>query len=109
MIPRRLRRETLEGLHAAHQGVVSMRARAATYVIWQGMDQAIQDDRKRCRTCDYIAPSRADEPSITAEPPVYHFKKVCTDYCELDRLWTDTLGGYQFIILQRQQQLVRGW
>ena len=60
-----------------------MRARAANSVFWPGMDQAIQDARKRCRTCDYIAPSQADEPSITAEPPVYPFQKVCTDYCEL--------------------------
>ena len=32
VIPRRLRREILEGLHAGHQGVVSMRARAANCV-----------------------------------------------------------------------------
>ena len=84
VIPRRLRREILEGLHAGPQGVVSMRDRAANCVFWPGMGQAIQDTRKRCRTCDYIAPSQADEPSITAEPPVYPFQKVCTDYCELD-------------------------
>ena len=56
-----------------------MRARAANCVFWPGMDQAIQDTRKRCR-----APSQADEPSITAEPPVYPFQKVYTDYCELN-------------------------
>ena len=54
LIPRRLRREILEGLHAG-QGGVSMRARAANCVFWPRMDQAIQDVRKRCRTCDYIA------------------------------------------------------
>ena len=84
VVPRMLRREILEGLHAGHQGVVSMRARAANCVFWPGIDQAIQDVRNRCRTCDYIAPSQADEPAITAEPPVYPFQQVCTDYCELD-------------------------
>ena len=32
VIPKRMRREILEGLHAGHQEVVSMRARAATWV-----------------------------------------------------------------------------
>ena len=36
VIPRRLRREISEGLHAGHQGVVSMRARAANCVFWPG-------------------------------------------------------------------------
>ena len=54
-----------------------MRARAANCVFWPGMDQAIQDVRRRCRTCDYIASSQTDEPSITAEPPVQctHFRR----------------------------------
>ena len=76
VIPKRLiRREILD---AGHHGVVSMRARAANCVFWPGIDQAIQDTRKRCKTCDYIAPLQADEPSV------YPFQKVCTDYCELD-------------------------
>ena len=37
VVPRVLRREILEGLHARHQGVVSMRARAANCVFWQGI------------------------------------------------------------------------
>ena len=55
VVPRVLRREILEGLHAGHQGVVSMRARAANCVFWPEIDQAIQYVRNRCRTCDYIA------------------------------------------------------
>ena len=50
VVPRALRREILEGLHAGHQGVVSMRARAANCVFWPGLDQAIQNMRRRCRT-----------------------------------------------------------
>ena len=84
VVPRVLRREILEGLHAGHQGVVSMRARAANCVFWSGIDQAIQDVRSRCRTCDYIAPSQADEPAVTAEPPIYPFQQVATDHCQLD-------------------------
>ena len=84
VVLRVLRREILERLHAGHQGVVSMRARVANCVFWPGIDQAIQDVRSRCRTCDYIALSQADEPTITAEPPIYPFQQVATDYCQLD-------------------------
>ena len=76
VIPSILRREILEGIYAGHQGVVSMRARAANCEFWPGIDQAIQDVRHRCRTSDYNAPSQADEPAITAEPPVYPFQQV---------------------------------
>ena len=61
-----------------------MRAWAANCVFWPGIDQAIQDVRSRCRTCDYIAPAQAEEPAITAEPPVYPFQQVAVDYCQLD-------------------------
>ena len=98
VIPRMLRREILEGLHAGHQGVVSMRARAANCVFWPGIDRAIQDVRNRCKTCDYIAPSQANEPSITAEPPVYPFQKICTDYFQLD-------GATYLVIVDRYS----GW
>ena len=84
VIPRTLRREVLEGLHAGHQGVVSMRARAAESVFWPGLDRAIQDYRDRCRTCAYIAPSQANEPPTSVEPPVYPFQQICSDYFSLD-------------------------
>ena len=76
VIPRRLKKEILEGMHAGLQEVVSIRAGAANCVFWPGIGQAINDIRKICRTCDYIASSQVDEPSITAEPPVYPFQKV---------------------------------
>ena len=98
VIPRVLRREVLEGLHAGHQGVVSMRARAAESVFWPGLDRAIQDYRDRCRVCDYIAPSQANEPPITADPPVYPFQQVCSDYFSLD-------GSTYLVIVDRYS----GW
>ena len=84
VVPRCLRREVLEGLHAGHQGVVQMKARAANSVFWPGIDAALQDVRDRCSTCNRIAPSQADEPAYTAPPPVYPFQQVCSDYFELD-------------------------
>ena len=37
VIPALLRKEVLECLHAAHQGVAGMKARAATCVYWPGI------------------------------------------------------------------------
>ena len=45
VMPRALRREVLEGLHSAHQGVVGMKARAAQTIFWPGIDSAVQDVR----------------------------------------------------------------
>ena len=81
----KLRREIFEGLPTGHQGVVYMWAKASNCVFWVWMDQTIPYVRIRCMTCDFIASSQADEPSITAKPPVYQFQTVCTDYCELGR------------------------
>ena len=84
VIPRSLRREVMEGLHAGHQCVVGMKARAAHSVFWPGINGAIQDIRDRCLTCNTIAPSQAAEPAITAPPPMYPFQQVCSDYFELN-------------------------
>ena len=84
VIPRVLRAEVLECLHAASQGVQGMKARAEDTVFWPGISGAIVDKRNRCRTCDTIAPSQAAEPPITAPPPSYPFEQVVVDYFALD-------------------------
>ena len=84
VVPRALRQEVLEGLHAGHQCVVGMKARAANSVFWPGIDAAIQNVRERCRVCNTIAPSQPDEPAVQSPPPQYPFQQVCCDYFELD-------------------------
>jgi hypothetical protein len=84
VIPRVLRAEVLECLHAASQGVQGMKARAQDTVFWPGISGAIVDKRNRCRTCDTIAPSQAAEPPVTAPPPSYPFEQVVVDYFALD-------------------------
>ena len=39
LVPPKLRREVLETLHSAHQGVVGMRARAANSFFWPGLNR----------------------------------------------------------------------
>ena len=61
VIPASLRKEVLECLHAAHQGVAGMKARAATCVYWPGISAGISNRRIQCRTCNTIAPSQAKQ------------------------------------------------
>lgn len=91
LIPCSLRKEILECLHAAHQGVQGMKARAAQTVFWPGISGAISDTRARCRTCSTITPSHPAEPPITSEPPQYPYEQVCADYFEL--------GGFQYLAM----------
>lgn len=91
LIPKSLRREVLQYLHSAHQGVQGMKSRAAETIFWPGISASIKDVRARCRTCNTIAPSQPAEPPITAEPPQYPFEQVCVDYFEL--------GGIQYLAM----------
>ena len=52
VIPPRLRREVLQNLHGAHQGVTQMTARASAAVFWPGITTDIQQTRESCRPCD---------------------------------------------------------
>ena len=73
VIPASLRKEVLECLHAAHQGVAGMKARAATCVYWPGISADISNRRIQCHTCNTIAPSQAKLPLQTPPAPIYPF------------------------------------
>ena len=91
LITQSLRREILECLHSAHQGVQGMKARVAESIFWPGITAAINDIRARCKTCNTIAPSHSAEPPITADPPQFPYEQVCADYFEL--------GGIQYLAM----------
>ena len=83
MIPPKLRREVLETLHSAHQGVVGMRARAAKSLFWPGINHDIDVIRAQCRDCNDIAPSQSNEPLIISTSPKYPFQQTVGDYFSL--------------------------
>ena len=84
LVPPILRREVLEGLHAAHQGVVAMTTRAQGAVICPGITRDIHTTRERCMPCNRNVPSNArfppEEPTIPSMP----FEYVCMDFFDLD-------------------------
>ena len=80
VIPPSLREEVLSHLHAAHQGVTSMTARAEASIFWPGITPAIAALRANCTECNRIAPSNPSAPPTPLLSPAYPFQCICADY-----------------------------
>ena len=80
IIPSALRKQILDALHAAHQGIGAMSQRAADSVFWPGISIDITRTREECKDCHRIAKSNAMEPSVEVQHPDYPFQKLCSDY-----------------------------
>ena len=80
VIPPSLRDRVLSALHAGHQGIPGMCARAESSFFWPGMTPAITEMRARCTECDRIAPSQPHAPPTPPIQPVYPFQALASDY-----------------------------
>ena len=80
VIPPSLRQHVLTVLHYAHQGVISMTARAETTVFWPGITPTITALRANCNHCNRMAPSQPNAPPSPSVPPAYPFQCVCADF-----------------------------
>ena len=98
IIPTPLRNEVLQSLHAAHQGVTSMNARAQTSFYWPGITNDIASTRETCYHCNNIAPSHARLPPVEPCIPTTPFEAIACDYFHY-------LGWYYFIAADR----LSGW
>ena len=79
IIPNSLRKETLDILHAAHQGCSSMEARASQSVWWPGMKEQIARRRAACQGCTKAAPSQPALPPVRPPSPDYPMQQICSD------------------------------
>ncbi|XP_054749714.1 uncharacterized protein K02A2.6-like [Lytechinus pictus] len=80
VIPPSLREKVLAHLHAAHQGVTSMTARAESSVFWPSITPAFTALRARCNQCNRIAPSNPRAPPTPLLYPGYPFQCICADF-----------------------------
>ena len=80
VIPTELRPEVLQALHAAHQGVTTMTARAEASVFWPNITPAIAALRAECSHCNRNAPSNPSAPPTPPIPPEYPFQCICSDF-----------------------------
>ncbi len=84
LIPKVLRPQVLEGLHAANQGVTGMLANARDHFFWPGLDAAIRQMRSQCRQCNENAPSQHAEPTLITPPPEVPFQQTVADLFSLE-------------------------
>ena len=91
LIPPKLRQEVLHSLHAAHQGVTAMQARAELSVFWPGITTDISSMRSNCNHCNRMTPSQPSAPPTPVIPPEYPFQCVCADFF--------TLAGVHYLVI----------
>ena len=85
VIPRALRQEVMQHLHAAHGCANMMFARAAASLYWPNYREDINKFQAACKVCRRIAPSNPSLPP-TAQPdlPTYPFESVVADFFSLE-------------------------
>ena len=110
VIPLSHRKRVLRCLHAAHQGVVGMKARANIYVYWPRMDAAIRNYHASCCVCTTIAPSLPQETIVLTSSPQWPFQKICMDMFNVDQVshlaCADRFSGWLIIYHFRPGQAI---
>ena len=84
IVPTSLRKQLLDTLHAAHQGVNAMCERAADSIFWPGITIDITRTRNECEYCHRIAKSNALEGPNEISPSEYPFHKISCDYFQYE-------------------------
>lgn len=78
VVPKLLRKETMEKIHTGHQGIQRCRLRANTSVWWSGLSHELNNLVKQCHTCAReFTPRR--QPMIPTQLPDYPWQKVGID------------------------------
>ena len=54
MVPAKLQERVLQALHVGHPGVSKMKAVAASYLWWPGLDKYLEQKAKTCASCQEI-------------------------------------------------------
>lgn len=80
VVPHALRPRVLHLLHAAHQGVDRMKARAADVVYWHGIVGDISRQRESCVACHKMAKSNPSLPPYDPPEPEFPFQYLAADY-----------------------------
>ena len=80
VVPPSLRRQVIDTLHAAHQGVSSMEARAHATSFWPGITSDIDRARASCEDCIKNAPSQPRLPPASFNPPSTPFEAIVADF-----------------------------
>lgn len=69
VIPKALRKEMIEDVHAAHQGIESSLRRARESIYWPNMNSEVKDYISRCEICLTYASYQQKEPLRSQKIP----------------------------------------
>ncbi|XP_045118183.1 uncharacterized protein K02A2.6-like [Portunus trituberculatus] len=102
LIPHGLRRETLEKLHAGHQGIERTKRRARQTTYWPGMDRDIENLVSSCPQCRPLLPSHQNEPLWQDDDrPSRVFESVSADYFHVAGhtylVYVDRMSGWPYV------------
>ena len=82
IIPQSLKQDTLNQLHAAHQGVEKTRLRARDSVYWHGISNDIESMISRCPICQEHQKSQTQETLHPHEIPTTKWEVLGADFFE---------------------------
>ena len=112
IVPTKLRKEVLDGLHAAHQSVAGMLERATQAVFWPGLYQDLEETRAQCNPCNERAPSQAALPPSPIASPEYPFQMIVADYFSLkSKSWlvvADRFTGWVSVYYFNEEAKAKG-
>ena len=102
VIPRSLRKETLQRLHDSHQGIERTLRRARQSVYWAGIDRDITATVQSCAACQERLPSQQKEPIMSDPLPSRVFESVSTDFFQhagrTYLVYVDRLSGWPTVV-----------
>lgn len=91
VIPKKMRSQVLEDLHASHKGIEGTKNRARLIVYWPNVDEHIQQKCQSCELCQFDRPSLPREPIKHLPIPTRAFQILSAD-------WFDHKGN-KFLII----------
>ena len=91
VIPKAMRKQVLDDLHASHKGIDLTKARARLVVYWPMMDYHIEKKCRACERCSFDRSSQPSEPEIHQEVPSRAFEIISADFA--------TVEGKKFLII----------
>ena len=111
VVPFSSRRNILQKLYAAHQGIVRTKRRAQQTVYWPGMSNDITMLVERCSKCQERRPSQCQEPLMSDPLPTFVFQDVSADLFQHGNLhvlvYADRLSGWPVVHQWRRDPTAR--
>ena len=92
IVPPSLRLFLIKELHQAHPGIIRMKSLALGYMWWQGIDADMEDEVRKCRTCQSEQKSPLLAPVQWWQWPDHLWNHVHIDY-------TSPFIGKMFLLL----------